>query len=317
MKIMLTGAAGFIGFHLSKSLLDDGYEVFGIDNFNNYYDNRIKYDRAKILKSYTNFSISQIDINDKKMLSNAFKLFNPQKVVNLAAQPGVRGCQFSSQEYINSNMFGFLNIIELSRLFEVDGFFYASSSSVYSANNKVPSSESDNIKMPVNLYAATKRSNELIAHSYSYLYELNTTGLRYFTVYGSWYRPDMAIFIFIDKIISGEAIPVHNYGKMKRDFTFIDDIVNGTRSAIDSNYKCEIFNLGNNKSIELMSLISIIEENLGRNIIIDYKPMQFGEVYETCADISHSKEKIGYEPQTTIKIGLPKLIKWYKEYYNV
>ena len=316
MKILVTGSAGFIGYHLSKSLLEDGFEIMGIDNISQYYDQNLKYDRLEILKSYSNFKFNKIDITNLEALKIVFSEFEPQKVVNLAAQPGVRYSLINPFEYISSNIVGFINIIDLCRSVDSEGLIYASSSSVYGNNKKVPFEVGDKSDEQISLYGVTKKSNELIAHSYSHLYNLNTTGLRYFTVYGPWYRPDMAIFLFTKKILNGQPISVFNNGRMKRDFTFIDDIINGTRAAIDKNYKCDIFNLGNNKSEKLMDVISVIEEELGIKANIDFKKIQPGDVKETYANIDYSKEKIGYKPDTSIKSGIPKFINWYREYYN-
>jgi len=316
-KILITGAAGFIGYHLCKSLLEDGYEVLGIDNLNDYYDTNLKKARLEQLKHFKNFTFNKVDIADRESLTKSFQSFNPQKIVNLAAQPGVRYSIENPYNYMDSNLVGFLNIIELCRNNKVKNFIYASSSSIYGANKKMPYSVDDRVNQPVSLYGATKRANELIAYSYSHLYDLCTTGLRYFTVYGPWYRPDMAMFIFTQKIIDGKPISVFNNGNMKRDFTYIDDIIRGTRSAIEKNYKCEIFNLGNSKSESLMELIDIIEKNLGKKAQIEYLPMQPGDVKESLADIKKSTEKLGYKPITTINKGIPQFIKWYKEYYSV
>ena len=316
-KILITGAAGFIGYHLCKSLLEDGYEVLGIDNLNDYYDTNLKQARLEQLKQFKSFIFNKVDIADRKSLTKSFQSFDPQKIVNLAAQPGVRYSIENPYQYMDSNLVGFLNIIELCRNNKVKSFIYASSSSVYGGNKKMPYSVDDRVHQPLALYGATKRANELIAHSYSHLYGLHTTGLRYFTVYGSWYRPDMAMFIFTQKIVAGKPIPVFNKGNMKRDFTYIDDIIKGTRSAIEKNYKCEIFNLGNSKSENLMDLIDIIETNLGEKAQIEYLPMQLGDVKESLADIKKSTEKLGYKPITTINKGIPQFIKWYKKYYSV
>ena len=258
-----------------------------------------------------------MDIADRESLTKSFQSFNPQKIVNLAAQPGVRYSIENPYHYMDSNLVGFLNIIELCRNNKVKSFIYASSSSVYGGNEKMPFSVEDRVNQPLALYGATKRANELIAHSYSHLYCLHTSGLRYFTVYGPWYRPDMAMFIFTQKIMAGKPIPVFNNGNMKRDFTYIDDIIRGTRSAIEKNYKCEIFNLGNSKSENLMELIGILEENLGKKAQIEYLPMQPGDVKESLADIKKSTEKLGYKPITTINKGIPEFTKWYKKYYSV
>jgi len=316
-KILITGAAGFIGYHLCKSLLEDGYKVLGIDNLNDYYDTNLKQARLDQLKHFKSFTFNKVDMADRESLTTSFQSFNPKKIVNLAAQPGVRYSMENPYKYMESNLVGFLNIIELCRNNEVKSFIYASSSSVYGGNKKMPFSVEDRVHQPLALYGATKRANELIAHSYSHLYGLRTTGLRYFTVYGPWYRPDMAIFIFTQKIIAGKPIPVFNNGKMRRDFTYIDDVISGTRSAIEKNYKCEIFNLGNSKSESLLELIGIIEKNLGNKAQIEYLPMQPGDVKESLADIKKSTEKLGYKPITTINKGIPQFIKWYKEYYSV
>jgi UDP-glucuronate 4-epimerase len=315
-KVLITGAAGFIGFHLTKSLLDDDYEVLGIDNINDYYDPKLKYARLEQLEPYKNFKFEKIDISDREALIRPFKSFKPNKVVNLAAQAGVRYSIENPYAYMDANLVGFLNIIELCRHNDVEGLIYASSSSVYGGNKKTPFSVDDRVDNPISLYAATKKSNELIANSYSHLYNLNTTGLRYFTVYGPWGRPDMAMYIFTNKIINGEPIPVFNNGKMKRDFTYIDDIVNGTRAAIDNNFKCEVFNLGNNSTEKLMDMINIIEHELDKKAIIDFKEMQPGDVKQSFADIDKSKEKLNYSPKISINQGIPKFINWYKNYHE-
>ena len=313
-KLLITGAAGFIGYNLSKSILEDGYEVLGIDNLNDYYDPNLKLARLEQLKPYKNFKFEKVDIADRESLTQSFRSFKPQKVVNLAAQAGVRYSLENPYAYIDANLVGFLNIIELCRHNDVEGLIYASSSSVYGRNEKIPFSVEDRVDKPIALYGATKRANELIANSYSHLYDLYTTGLRYFTVYGPWGRPDMAMFIFTKKILAGNPIPVFNNGDMKRDFTFIDDIILGTRAAIDKNYKCEIFNLGNHKSEQLMDMIALIEKELGKKAIIDFKPMQPGDIKESFSSINYSTEKLGFLPQISISKGIPKFIDWYKSY---
>jgi UDP-glucuronate 4-epimerase len=313
-RVLLTGAAGFIGFHLSKSLLDDGYEVLGIDNINNYYDPKLKHARLDQLAPYKNFTFEKIDIASRDSLTRSFKSFKPNKVVNLAAQAGVRYSIENPYAYMDANLVGFLNIIELCRHNDVEGLIYASSSSVYGGNTKIPFSVEDRVDNPISLYAATKKANELIANSYSHLYGLHTTGLRYFTVYGPWGRPDMAMFIFTKKIMAGESISVFNNGNMKRDFTYVDDIITGTRSAVDKNYGCKVFNLGNHKSEQLMDMISLIEKELGKKAEIDLQPMQPGDVKESYADIKYSTEKLKFSPKTSIEIGIPKFINWYKKY---
>ena len=315
-KILVTGAAGFIGFHLSKSLLDDGYEVLGIDNVNDYYNPNLKWARLDILKKYNNFKFERINIADRDTLTVAFTNFKPSKVVNLAAQAGVRYSLTNPYAYIDSNLVGFLNILELCRRNNVEGLIYASSSSVYGGNTKMPFSVEDRVDQPISLYAATKRANELMAHSYSHLYGLHTTGLRFFTVYGPWGRPDMAMYIFADKISQGEPINVYNHGDMKRDFTYIDDIISGTRAAIEKNYNNELFNLGNHRSEKLMEMIALIESELGEKAKINYQPMQAGDIEVSYADIDLSREKLGYEPQTPISNGIPNFIDWYKEHYG-
>ena len=316
MKILVTGSAGFIGYHLTKSLLEDGYEVLGIDNINNYYDQNLKNSRINMLKPYNNFKFIKLDISDMESLKSSFKAFQPQKVVNLAAQPGVRYSLKNPFAYINSNIVGFMNIIELCKYINTEGLIYASSSSVYGNNKKIPFNINDRVEKQISLYGVTKRTNELIAHTYSHLYNLNTTGLRFFTVYGPWYRPDMAIFIFTKKILNGEPITVFNNGDMKRDFTYIDDIISGTRSVIDYNYKNEVFNLGNNKSEKLMEVISIIESELRINAKIESQELQMGDVIQTYADIDYSIQQLNYNPKATIKKGIPKFVDWYKNYYN-
>tara|TARA_Y100000748_G_scaffold301360_1_gene301425 strand:- start:161 stop:1114 length:954 start_codon:yes stop_codon:yes gene_type:complete len=317
LKILLTGTAGFIGYHLSKELLERNYDILGIDNLNDYYDIGLKLDRLKILESYDNFNFIKADISDLDQMTQVFRNFNPEKVVNLAAQPGVRYSLINPFAYLNSNLVGFLNIIELCKDFKINGLIYASSSSIYGGNKKTPFNIKDKADLPLSLYGATKRCNELIAHSYSHIHNLHTTALRFFTVYGPWYRPDMGMYIFTKKIIENEPIPVFNNGKMKRDFTYIDDIIDGTISAIEKNYKYEIFNLGNNKSENLMDMIKLIELEIGKKAKIEFRPLQDGDMISTFANINHTIEKISYKPKTDIKDGIPKLVSWYKEYYNV
>ena len=317
MNILITGAAGFIGYHLCKKLLEDENIILGIDNLNNYYNPMLKLNRLNQLKSYKNFEFNKIDIINRKLITSVFKKFKPNKVINLAAQAGVRYSLENPYAYIDSNLVGFLNILELCRQNETEGFVYASSSSVYGENNKIPFSIQDRVDKPISLYAASKKANELIAHSYSHLYGLHTTGLRFFTVYGPWGRPDMAYYIFTKKILNEEPISVFNNGNMKRDFTFIDDIILGTKAAIEKNYSFEIFNLGNNKSVNLLDFIKIIEKKLNKKAIINFQPMQSGDVKETYADISESEEKLGFKPKISIDKGMQKFIKWYKSYYNL
>ena len=313
-KILITGAAGFIGFHLSKSLLDDGYKVLGIDNLNDYYDPNLKLARLDQLISYKNFTFEKIDIADRNSLTQPFKSFKPNKVVNLAAQAGVRYSIENPYAYMDANLIGFLNILELCRHNNVEGLIYASSSSVYGGNTKIPFSVEDRVDNPISLYAASKKTNELIANAYSHLYDLHTTGLRYFTVYGPWGRPDMAMFIFTKRILAGEPIPVFNNGNMKRDFTYIDDIIKGTRSAIEKNYKSEVFNLGNHRSEQLMDVVALIEQNLGKKAEINFLPMQPGDVPESFAEITKSEKRLDYQPTTNIDLGIRNFINWYNSY---
>ena len=329
-QILVTGAAGFIGFNLCQSLLKDGFEVLGVDNLNDYYDVGLKYARLKELgisdnnldskvyhsESYQNFMFQKIDITDRQSLHRSFEMFNPNKVVNLAAQAGVRYSLENPYAYVDTNIVGFLNLIELCREFSVDGFIYASSSSVYGGNQNIPFSVEDRVDNPLSLYAATKKANELIANSYSNLFGLHTTGLRYFTVYGPWGRPDMAMYIFTKKIYAGDPIQVFNNGNMKRDFTYIDDIVSGTRAAIENCHACEVFNLGNHRSEQLMDVVRLIENNIGKKADIDYLPMQLGDVPESFADITASKEKLRFEPTVNIERGIKNFINWYKEYHR-
>ena len=316
IKILVTGSAGFIGYHLSKSLLDDKHEVLGIDNINDYYDPKLKVDRLNRLKNYDNFLFEKVDLVDKENLNSIFKKFSPQIVVNLAAQAGVRYSIENPYAYLDSNLTGFLNLIELCRHQQVEGLIYASSSSVYGGNKKIPFSEEDRCDKPLALYGATKKANELIAHSYSHLYNLHTTGLRFFTVYGEWGRPDMAMFIFTNCIENNKPIKVFNNGNMKRDFTYVEDIISGIKSAIGKNYNNRVFNLGNNKSEKLMNMISLIEKEIGKKAQIDFLPMQPGDVKESFADITNSKKYLNYEPKISIDEGIPKFIKWYKDYYE-
>ena len=315
-KILITGAAGFIGYHLCRSRLTEDYEVFDIDNINNYYDINLKLARLEQLESFKNFKFEKIDIADRQSITDSFQTYKPDIVVNLAAQAGVRYSIDNPYAYLDSNLIGFLNILEICRHDKIDGLIYASSSSVYGSNIKIPFSAEDRTDHPIALYGATKKANELMAHSYSHLYGLHTTGLRYFTVYGSWGRPDMAMYIFTDNIIKDIYIPVYNHGKMKRDFTYIDDIIMGTRSAIEKNYLCEIFNLGNDKSENLMDMIQIIEKNLDQKANIEFKPIQPGDVPDTWADVSELINDFDYKPTIPVKDGVENFTKWFKKYYN-
>ena len=315
-RILVTGCAGFIGMHLCKSLLEDGCSVLGIDNLNEYYDPRLKRNRLKILKNYDLFSFLKLDITDLNKLSHAFKDFKQSKVVNLAAQAGVRYSIENPYTYVNSNISGFMNVLECSRRNNIKGLVYASSSSVYGGNTKVPFSENDMVNKPISIYAVSKVTNELMAHTFHQLYGLKSTGLRFFTVYGPWGRPDMAMYIFTKKIINDEPIDVFNFGNMERDFTYIDDIVSGIRAAIHKNYDYEIFNLGNSKIQNLSNVISNIEKELNRKVKINYKPIQPGDVKKTYSDISKAKKLLGFNPSTSINEGIKKFITWYNKYHD-
>jgi len=316
-KILVTGSSGFIGMHLCRNLLDDGYNVYGIDNMNDYYDVSLKEARLSVLSDYDNFTFNKIDISSLKDVKRVFNNFKPEIVVNLAAQAGVRYSLENPHAYIQSNVVGFTNIIESCRHYNVSGLIYASSSSVYGGNKKIPFSVGDSVDRPISIYAASKKANELIAHTYNHLYGLKTTGLRFFTVYGPWGRPDMAMYIFADKIRKGEKIPVFNHGKMQRDFTYIDDIVNGIRASIENNYSYEIFNLGNNRFEDLMDMISYLEKTLDKKAEIEYMDIQPGDVEKTFANIDYSISKLNYKPKITIQEGIPKFIEWYKSYHNI
>lgn len=315
--ILVTGAAGFIGFHLSKRLLETGYAVIGVDNLNPYYDVNLKRARLDILKSHENFSFYQLDIQDLQGLKNIFKQRQVTKICNLAAQAGVRYSLKDPFSYQKSNIEGFLNLLELAKEYKVSNFVYASSSSVYGKNRKSPYSVEDRVDNPISLYAATKKANELMAHAYSHLFEIPCTGLRYFTVYGPWGRPDMALFLFTDAILKKRPINVYNYGEMRRDFTYIDDIIDGTIRAIERPAPYEIFNLGNSDSVGLLDFIRVIEEELGQEAEKNMMPLQPGDVPETVADIRRSRELLGFDPRTPLREGIRKFISWYREYYGI
>jgi len=315
--IMVTGAAGFIGFHLSVRLLEAGEAVVGIDNLNNYYDVSLKKARLEILTKYPNFVFYKEAIQNLDALKAIFKRHDIEIICNLAAQAGVRHSLKDPFSYQKSNLEGFLNLIEMARHCEVKNFVYASSSSVYGSNTKSPFSVEDRVDNPISLYAATKKANELIAHAYSHLYGIPCTGLRYFTVYGPWGRPDMALFLFTDAILKKRPIKVFNYGQMKRDFTYIDDIIDGTIAAIDRPVPYEVFNLGNSNPVELLEYIHILEEELGQEAEKEMLPMQPGDVASTAADIDKSKEMLDFNPQTPLKEGIKRFVAWYMEYYKV
>ena len=316
-KYLITGSAGFIGFHLSKYLLGKGVNIIGVDNFNPYYDVSLKEDRNRILEKYDNFKLCRGSLEDLVFVKKVFQENKIEKVCNLAAQAGVRYSLTHPHTYIQSNIVGFTNLIDEAKKAGVKTFVYASSSSVYGNNKKIPFSVEDNVDHPISLYAATKKANELIAHTYHHLYGLNCTGLRYFTVYGPWGRPDMALFKFAKAIMEGKHIDVYNYGKMKRDFTYIDDIITGTVSALKKSYPYEIFNLGNNTPVELEYFIECIEKEFGKKAERNNMPIQPGDVPATYADIDRSTKMLGYKSTTSIEEGIKRTIKWYKEHYNI
>lgn len=315
--MLVTGAAGFIGFHVAKRLLERGDTVVGVDNLNPYYDVNLKNARIGILKNFDQFSFYREDIQNLDVMQGIFQRHEPGVICNLAAQAGVRYSLKDPFSYEKSNLEGFLNLLELARAQGVENFVYASSSSVYGNNKKIPFSVEDRVDTPVSLYAATKKANELIAHAYSHLYGIPCTGLRYFTVYGPWGRPDMALFLFTDAILNNRPINVYNYGKMRRDFTYIDDIVEGTVAALDRRVPYEIFNLGNSSSVELMDFIGALEEELGKKAEKNMMPIQPGDVPETSADIEKSRQLLGFSPKTQVKVGIRNFVAWYREYYKV
>jgi UDP-glucuronate 4-epimerase len=333
--ILITGAAGFIGFHLSKYLLKESYNVIGIDNLNDYYDINLKKDRIKILLSSNNFIFHKIDIKNKVDVDSIFKTYKPNFVINLAAQAGVRYSIENPYAYVDSNLMGFINVLEACRHYPVEHLLFASSSSVYGGNKVAPFSTNHTVDHPVSLYAATKKSNELMAHTYSHLYEIPTTGLRFFTVYGPWGRPDMAYFSFTKDILAGKPIRVFNYGKMERDFTYIDDIIEGVVKLIDkipvankgwderkddlstSFAPYKIYNIGNNNPVPLMRFINALELAIGREAEKIYMDMQPGDVLRTYADVSDLEKDIGFKPSTSIEDGLRRFVDWYKDYYRI
>jgi len=313
-NILITGSAGFIGFHVSKALLERGDSVLGIDNFNNYYDPKLKEDRNAILEKHENYKIYRTDICDEKKLGEIFDSCQIDTICHLAAQAGVRYSLEHPGEYIRTNIQGTVNIFEQARKNNAK-IVFASSSSVY-GNNPVPWKEDQDTDKPINPYGASKKATELLAYVYNGLYGLKMTILRFFTVYGPWGRPDMAYFKFAQKITKGEPIDVYNFGKMKRDFTYIDDIVSGVVSAIDNPKDFEIYNLGNHKSEELGRFIEILEKHIGKDANKNMLPLPAGEFLENFADIEKAKKDLGFEPKTSIEEGLAKFIEWYKEYYK-
>jgi UDP-glucuronate 4-epimerase len=335
MKILVTGSAGFIGSMLSLKLLERGDEIIGIDNHNDYYDPKIKEGRLKRLKEYSNYKHYRLDLCDQKDLKDVFKNHQPIKVVNLAAQAGVRYSIENPLAYINSNIVGFTHVLENCRQHKVEHLVYASTSSVYGSNTKMPFSEHDSANHPLSIYAASKKSNELMAHSYSHLFQLPTTGLRFFTVYGPWGRPDMALFKFTKAILEEKPIDVFNHGKHTRDFTYIDDIVEGViktlnvPATINDDWKSDlpdpasskapwrIYNIGNNKPVKLMDYIDALEQTLEKKAKINFLPLQPGDVPDTYADVDNLKEKFNYKPSTSVINGVAEFVKWYKYYYKI
>ena len=333
MKILVTGVAGFIGMHSAKKLLDDGHEIIGIDNLNDYYDITLKEDRLKLLEGYKNFRFLKLDIKDQKDVADLFKKESPQRVLHLAAQAGVRYSIQNPYVYIDSNIQGFINILEGCRAIKTEHLVFASSSSVYGGNTKVPFSEHDNVDHPVSLYAATKKANELMAHTYSHLYQIPTTGLRFFTVYGPWGRPDMSPMLFTKAILADEPIQVFNHGDMMRDFTYIDDIVASVNETLfktatpnrnfdgqhpdpaTSHAPYRIFNIGNSHPVPLMQFIETIEDALGKKAIKKMMGMQAGDIKITSADTSELNQWVNFKPNTSIKVGVKRFIDWYKTYY--
>ena len=320
---LITGGAGFIGFYLSKALLEKGAKVIGIDNLNDYYEVSLKEDRLEILKEFPEYQFVKGDISDKETVFQVFEKFVPQIVVNLAAQAGVRYSIDNPDAYIQSNIVGFFHILEACRHFPVEHLVFASSSSVYGGNKKVPFSTEDQVDKPVSLYAATKKSNELMAYAYSKLYGIPLTGLRFFTVYGPMGRPDMAYFKFAKKIMAGQPIQIYNNGDMLRDFTYIDDIVTGVENILcnppetdENGAAYKIYNIGNNQPEKLMDYIAVLEKCLGREAKKEFLPMQLGDVYETYADVSELMKDYGFKPSTSIEEGLSRFAEWFLKYYT-
>lgn len=323
-KILITGAAGFIGYHLAKRLLSLGVQVAGLDNMNAYYDVQLKKDRLARLELYQAFSFTQGDLADGETVNRIFEEFRPDIVVNLAAQAGVRYSIDHPREYIDSNIIGFFNILEACRHYQPEHLLFASSSSVYGNQKKTPFATTDNVDHPISLYAATKKSDELMAYTYCHLYGIPSTGLRFFTVYGPFGRPDMAYFKFTNKIMKGEPITIFNQGDMYRDFTYVDDIVTGIQNMLccppkpnGEGDRYKIYNIGNNHPEKLMTFIETLEKALGKTAEKEYLPMQPGDVYQTYADVSELEKDFGFRPSTSIAEGLGKFARWYREYYHI
>ena len=334
-EILVTGAAGFIGFHLSKKLLARGENIVGLDNMNDYYDVRLKEARLEILQQNPNFTFVRADLADQEAINGVFQQYRPKRVVNLAAQAGVRYSLTNPHAYLNSNLLGFLNILEGCRHNQVEHLVYASSSSVYGANTQMPFSIHQSVDHPLSLYAASKKANELMAHTYSHLYGLPTTGLRFFTVYGPWGRPDMALFLFTQSILNDCPIDVFNEGKMQRDFTYVEDIVEGVTRILDrpakpnphwssdkpdpgtSSAPYRVYNIGNHQPVSLMRYIEVLEDALGKKAIKNLLPLQPGDVPATYADIEDLQADTGFSPNTPIEVGIARFVEWYREFYRV
>ena len=335
MKVLVTGTAGFIGSTLALRLLDRGDEIIGLDNVNDYYDVQLKLARLQRLKAYNGFTEVRASLEDRETVAALFRDQQPQRVVNLAAQAGVRYSLENPYAYVDANVVGFLNILEGCRHYNVEHLVYASTSSVYGAHTNMPFSVSHNVDHPLSLYAATKKANELMAHTYSHLYSLPATGLRFFTVYGPWGRPDMALFIFTRNILAGKPIDVFNHGNHRRDFTYVDDIVEGIVRALDriaepnndwssdqpdpatSSAPYRLYNIGNNQPVELMRYIEVLEECLGRKAEKNLLPLQAGDVPDTYADVQALIDDVGYKPETPIEVGVSRFVDWYRDYYQI
>jgi len=334
VKVLVTGSAGFIGYHVAAKLLDRGDTVIGVDNLNDYYDVSLKRARLAFLEGRDGFANETIDVSDRLAFNDVYARERPDRIVHLAAQAGVRYSFENPQAYVDANVTGFLNVLECARHFGADHLVYASSSSVYGANEHMPFSVDDSVDHPVSLYAVTKKTNELMAHTYSHLFQIPTTGLRFFTVYGPWGRPDMALFHFTKCILAGEPIDVFNYGRHRRDFTYVDDIVEGVIRLIDrvpvadpsshnsspatsASAPYRLYNIGSNNPIELLRYIEVLEEALGRKAEKRMLPMQPGDVAETYADVSTLARDVGYKPATPVEVGVRRFVEWYREFYGI
>jgi len=335
MKVLVTGSAGFIGNRVSQRLLERGDEVVGLDNLSDYYDVNLKKSRLALVKDHENYHEARFDMADRAQIAELFETHRPDRVINLAAQAGVRHSLLKPHDYVDTNLVGFVNLLEGARATQVEHFVYASSSSVYGTNTEMPFSEDDKVDHPISLYAASKRANELMAHTYSHLFGIPSTGLRFFTVYGPWGRPDMALFLFTKAILAGEPIDVFNKGDMRRSFTYIDDIVEGVIRVLDTppegataqgeeqgppNSKTapfRVFNIGSDEAVSLGRYIEVLEENLGIKAKKNLLPMQPGDVAATWADVDDLKSIVGYQPTTTVEDGVKRFVDWYKDYYGV